>query len=119
MLILTRKLGESVYIGDVIKITFVELKGSQVRIGIDAPKGIRIYREEIYLQILEENRSAAQAAMSSDEELANLGEGLGLSSSKFRAFETGKTKSNIAAVEASKKQPEVVVKRKKSKKSDE
>jgi carbon storage regulator len=69
MLILTRKIGESVYIGDEVKITFVELKGAQIRLGIDAPKGVRIYREEIYLQILEENRSAAQ---SSDEDLKGL-----------------------------------------------
>jgi carbon storage regulator len=60
MLILTRKPGESLYIGDV-KVTVVELKGHQVRIGIDAPPEIRIYREEIYLQIMEENRKAAEA----------------------------------------------------------
>ncbi len=59
MLILTRKPGESLYIGDDIKITIVELKGHQIRVGIDAPKEKRIYREEIYLQILEENKSAA------------------------------------------------------------
>jgi len=121
MLILTRKLGESVYIGDVIKITFVELKGAQVRIGIDAPKGIRIYREEIYLQILEENRSAAQAAMTSDEDLATLGSSEGLSGSKFRAFKTagstGRIKSSESSVSV--KHPDVVVKRKKSKKTDE
>jgi carbon storage regulator len=61
MLILTRKPGESLYIGDV-KVTVVELKGHQIRIGIDAPPEIRIYREEIYLQILEENKQAAMAA---------------------------------------------------------
>lgn len=61
MLILTRKPGESLYIGDV-KVTIVELKGHQIRIGIDAPPEIRIYREEIYLQILEENRKAAETA---------------------------------------------------------
>jgi carbon storage regulator len=59
MLILTRKPGESLYIGDDIKITIVEIKGHQIRIGIEAPKDCRIYREEIYLAILEENRSAA------------------------------------------------------------
>ncbi len=59
MLILTRKPGESIYIGDQIKITIVELKGNQIRVGVDAPKELRIYREEIYLQILEENKQAA------------------------------------------------------------
>ncbi|RMG42973.1 MAG: carbon storage regulator [Candidatus Dadabacteria bacterium] len=66
MLILTRKPGESVYIGDSVKVTIVEIKGHQIRVGIEAPKELRIYREEIYLQILEENRQAAQAAMESD-----------------------------------------------------
>jgi len=61
MLILTRKPGESIYIGDNIKITIVELKGHQIRVGIDAPISFRIYREEIYLQILEEQKQAAQA----------------------------------------------------------
>lgn len=62
MLILTRKPGESLYIGDNIKITIVEIKGHQIRVGIDAPTDLRIYREEIYLQILEENKAAAAAA---------------------------------------------------------
>ncbi len=65
MLILTRKPGESLYIGNDIKITVVEIKGHQIRIGIDAPAEFRIYREEIYLQILQENREAAQAASES------------------------------------------------------
>lgn len=60
MLVLTRRPGQSVYIGDDVKVTLVEIKGNQVRIGIDAPSSVRIFREEIYLQILEENRSAAE-----------------------------------------------------------
>jgi carbon storage regulator len=63
MLILTRKPGESLYIGDNIKVTIVELKGHQIRVGIDAPTDLRIYREEIYLQILEENRKAAEGSV--------------------------------------------------------
>ena len=62
MLILTRKPGESLYIGDSVKVTIVEIKGHQIRVGIDAPADLRIYREEIYLQILEENRQAASAS---------------------------------------------------------
>ena len=61
MLILTRKPGESIYIGDNVKVTIVEIKGHQIRVGIDAPNDLRIYREEIYLQILEENKQAAGA----------------------------------------------------------
>lgn len=75
MLILTRKPGQSLYIGDNIKVTVVETKGHQIRIGIDAPKDFRIYREEIYLQIMEENQSAAQA--SRDSEMGGL-ENLGM-----------------------------------------
>jgi carbon storage regulator len=63
MLILTRKPGESLYIGDSVKVTIVEIKGNQIRVGIDAPADLRIYREEIYRQILEENKSAAEAVM--------------------------------------------------------
>ncbi|MCB0325302.1 MAG: carbon storage regulator CsrA [Bdellovibrionales bacterium] len=59
MLVLTRKPGQSVYIGDEIKITLHGIRGNQVRIGIEAPPSVKIYREEIYLQILEENKSAA------------------------------------------------------------
>lgn len=66
MLILTRKPGESLYIGDNLKVTIVEIKGNQIRVGIDAPPEYRIYREEIYLQILEENRKAAEAGTSGD-----------------------------------------------------
>ena len=64
MLVLTRKPGQSVYIGDEIKITLHGIRGNQVRIGIEAPSSVKIYREEIYLQILEENQSAAAEAPS-------------------------------------------------------
>jgi carbon storage regulator len=64
MLILTRKPGESLYIGDSVKVTVVEIKGNQIRVGIDAPPELRIYREEIYLQILEENRKASETEIS-------------------------------------------------------
>lgn len=48
MLILTRKVGEGIIIGDDIKLTIVETKGGNVRIGIDAPKDKKIYRQELY-----------------------------------------------------------------------
>ncbi len=59
MLILTRKVGESLHIGDDVRVTIIDLKGNQIRIGIAAPPTMRIYREEIYQQIQDENRSAA------------------------------------------------------------
>jgi carbon storage regulator len=62
MLILTRKLGESIAIDDRIRITVVALKGNQVKLGIEAPADTKIYREEIYAKIIEENRKAAAAA---------------------------------------------------------
>ena len=51
MLILTRKKGESLHIGDNIKIVITEIKGGDVRIGVDAPKDIEVHREEIYKKI--------------------------------------------------------------------
>ena len=59
MLVLTRKVGESIAIGDQIKIRVVEVKGNSIRIGIDAPADFRIYREEIYLKVQEQNQLAA------------------------------------------------------------
>ncbi|ADD79683.1 carbon storage regulator CsrA [Candidatus Riesia pediculicola] len=54
MLILTRKIGETLTIGDEIKITILGIKGNQVRVGINAPKNIPVHREEIYQKIQSE-----------------------------------------------------------------
>lgn len=61
MLILTRKLGESITIGDDIKVTVLGIFGRQVRIGIDAPAKVVVHREEIYVKIQQENRKAAKS----------------------------------------------------------
>ena len=58
MLILTRKLGESITIGDDINITVVDCQGKQVKLGIIAPKNIKIHRDEIFEKIQEENKKA-------------------------------------------------------------
>jgi carbon storage regulator len=60
MLVLTRKLGENIRIGDSIKITVLEVRSGQVKIGIEAPPEIKVHREEIYARIQEENRRAQQ-----------------------------------------------------------
>lgn len=60
MLVLTRKAGEGILIGDDISIKVIELKGGGVRIGIDAPKDKKIYRQEVYDRITEENKMATQ-----------------------------------------------------------
>ncbi len=68
MLILTRKLGESIAIGDDIKITFLDIKGKQLRIGVDAPKHVSVHRDEIYQAIQEQNLQAA----ASDIQISNV-----------------------------------------------
>jgi len=60
MLILTRRVGETVMIGDDVTITVLGVKGNQVRVGINAPKSIAVHREEIYERIKREH--AAEAA---------------------------------------------------------
>lgn len=131
MLILTRKPGESLYIGDDIKITIVEIKGHQIRVGIDAPTELRIYREEIYKQILEENRKAAEAAAASSEDLDSLSQAWSSSHPTGTPSGEGETKrkGSIAALrtggpqaheEGATDQPvEVVIRKKRGKKTDE
>lgn len=135
MLILTRKPGESLYIGDDIKITIVELKGHQIRVGIDAPPKYRIYREEIYIQILEENKKASQALLGEEgaveSGLENLSAAFGQKSTE--ASPEGEKKKRLSSLsigapavtsgvtESGSKEsgPEVVIKRKRIKKDDE
>tara|TARA_B100001109_G_scaffold254584_1_gene254778 strand:+ start:1988 stop:2155 length:168 start_codon:yes stop_codon:yes gene_type:complete len=54
MLVLSRKAEEAMYIGDDIKITVLDIRGGQVRIGISAPKEVKIHREEVYQRIVDE-----------------------------------------------------------------
>ncbi len=73
MLVLTRKLGESIAIDDHIKIIVVQIKGKQVRLGIKAPKETKIHREEVYQAIQDQNTEASQ---STPDDLARLSEAL-------------------------------------------
>ena len=61
MLVLTRNLGESIAIDDHIKVVVVQIKGKQVRLGIQAPKETKIHREEVYSAIQDQNKEAVKA----------------------------------------------------------
>jgi carbon storage regulator len=58
MLILTRRVGESLMIGDEVNVTVLGIKGNQVRIGVNAPKNVAVHREEIYQRIQQENQES-------------------------------------------------------------
>ena len=62
MLILSRRAGESLHLGENIKITVLSIQGKQVRLGIAVPEHMTVYREEVYLRIEEENKQAAIAS---------------------------------------------------------
>lgn len=67
MLALTRKINESIMIGNEIELSILEIKGDQVKVGISAPKSVPIYRKEIYIQIQEANKEAADSAASLED----------------------------------------------------
>lgn len=60
MLVLTRKVNQSIVIGDNIEVVVLEVRGEQVRIGIKAPRDVTVHRKEIFDQIVEENQAASQ-----------------------------------------------------------
>jgi carbon storage regulator len=73
MLVLTRKLGESIRIGDTIIVKVVDLDNRHVKLGIEAPKSISVNREEIYERIQKENQDASTAK---DKSIANIADAL-------------------------------------------
>jgi len=72
LLVLTRKLGEKIQIGDDISIVIMELKGKQVKLGIEAPSNIKVHREEIYQKIQDENIRASNIEITDFSELEKL-----------------------------------------------
>ena len=72
MLVLTRKLGESIAIDDHIKIVVVQIKGKQVRLGIQAPKETKIHREEVYAAIQDQNKEAVNAPAAAMSQVAKV-----------------------------------------------
>lgn len=66
MLALSRKVNESIMIGNDIEITVLEVKGDQIKIGISAPRSVPIYRKELYLQIQQSNKEAAETTVTDE-----------------------------------------------------
>lgn len=64
MLVLSRKVGESIVIGNDVTVTIVEFRGDQVRLGVQAPRSVQVYREELYAEVSRQNRAAADIDMS-------------------------------------------------------
>ena len=63
MLILSRKINEKIMIGDDISISIIEIRGDQVRIGVDAPKSVKVFRQEVFDAIKAENKAAVQSVV--------------------------------------------------------
>jgi carbon storage regulator len=61
MLILSRKVNEKVMIGDDISVSIIEVRGDQVRLGVDAPKNVKVFRQEVFDAIRAENKAAAES----------------------------------------------------------
>jgi len=112
MLILSRKLNESIMIGDQIEVSIVDIRGDQVKLGIQAPKNIKVYRQEVYQAIQKENIEAVKSRPELILSLDNLldtaseekpGEKSGKKSSEKPAEKSGEE----PAKESRKKQGEV------------
>ncbi|MCB1156482.1 MAG: carbon storage regulator CsrA [Leptospiraceae bacterium] len=72
MLVLSRRLNQSIMIGNDIELTIIDIKGDQVKIGIKAPRNVSVHRAEVYKEIQEENRKATQSNIR-PEDLGKLG----------------------------------------------
>lgn len=76
MLILTRRVGENIVVGDDIVISVMEVRGDAVRIGIQAPRDVTVHREEVYRELQRANRAAAQSGAAADDALAAVAQSL-------------------------------------------
>jgi carbon storage regulator len=63
MLILSRKIGERIIIGDDVVISIVEVRGDQVKLGIEAPRNVKVFRQEVFNSIQQENQRAAESPL--------------------------------------------------------
>ncbi|GLY03272.1 MULTISPECIES: carbon storage regulator CsrA [Actinoplanes] len=75
MLVLTRRAGESVMIGDEVVITVLEARGDVIRLGIEAPRDVQVHREEVYRELREANRAAASPPQEAVHALTEMLEG--------------------------------------------
>ena len=82
MLVLTRKLGESIVIGNSVRVTVLEMQGKQIRLGIEAPPEVSVHRGEVYERIEAENRAAAETAHTDLKGLAQAWKQKGVSKRK-------------------------------------
>ena len=72
MLVLSRRPGESIVIGNEVVVTVLDVRGDQIRVGIDAPRNVQIHREEVFRRLESENTQAASAAAKTRARIARL-----------------------------------------------
>jgi carbon storage regulator len=72
VLVLSRRVGESIVIGNEVTVTVLEVRGDQIRVGIDAPRSVQVHREEVFRQLEAENTSAADAAARTQKLVARM-----------------------------------------------
>lgn len=75
MLVLSRRAGEAIVIGEEVRVVVLEVRGEVVRLGIEAPRSVAVHREEVFEQIREENRRAAQRREALDRLFGVFGDG--------------------------------------------
>lgn len=63
MLVLTRKRNQSIILNDNIELTIIDIQGDQVRVGINAPKDVKVFRKEVYIEMTQENKEASNVTM--------------------------------------------------------
>lgn len=72
MLVLTRRANQSIMIGDDVVVTVLEVRGDQVRIGIQAPRSVAVHREEVFAELAQANRAAARPPQTALDQLGSL-----------------------------------------------
>lgn len=77
MLVLTRKLGEGITIGQDVRVVVIEIRDGQVRLGVEAPRSVQVHRDEVWARIIQENRQAAEVGSIPVERLRAFGMGRG------------------------------------------